>query len=68
MNILNILKDKPKGTKLYSPICGECKLKNVDTPSVIEVEIKAHIADDTKALYFMDLIKKESMDLILKTI
>lgn len=26
MNILNILKDKPKGTKLYSPICGECEL------------------------------------------
>lgn len=28
MNILNILKDKPKGTKLYSPICGECTLVN----------------------------------------
>ena len=24
-NIAEILKDAPKGTKLYSPICGECK-------------------------------------------
>lgn len=25
-NIADILKDYPKGTKLYSPICGECEL------------------------------------------
>ena len=28
-NIAEILKDYPKGTKLYSPICGECKLIGV---------------------------------------
>lgn len=38
MNILEILKKCPIGTKLYSPICGECKLHNIlldDTFSVI---------------------------------
>ena len=29
MNIAEILKDSPKGTKLYSPICGECELIGV---------------------------------------
>lgn len=53
MNILNILKDKPKGTKLYSPICGECELSYVDEPSTIKVKIKNHIADEIKALYFI---------------
>lgn len=29
MNIAEILKDCPKGTKLYSPICGECELEEI---------------------------------------
>ena len=29
INIAEILKDCPKGTKLYSPICGECKLLKI---------------------------------------
>ena len=29
INIAEILKDYPKGTKLYSPICGECELECV---------------------------------------
>ena len=29
INIAEILKDCPKGTKLYSPICGECELVEV---------------------------------------
>lgn len=37
MNILNILKDKPKGTKLYSPICGECKLLNTNFTNDIRI-------------------------------
>ena len=31
MNIAEILKDKPKGTKLYSITCGKCTLEEVDT-------------------------------------
>lgn len=30
MNIAEILKDCPKGTKLYSPLCGECNLSEID--------------------------------------
>ena len=29
INIAEILKDCPKGTKLYSPICGECRLVKI---------------------------------------
>ena len=29
LNLIEILKDVPKGTKLYSPICGECKLVEI---------------------------------------
>ena len=33
LNIVEILKDKPQGTKLYSSACGECKLEEVDDKS-----------------------------------
>lgn len=36
INIAELLKDCPKGTKLYSPICGECYLGTVND-KVIEV-------------------------------
>lgn len=33
INIVEILKDKPRGTKLYSSACGKCKLEEVDDKS-----------------------------------
>jgi hypothetical protein len=33
INIADILKDKPQGTKLYSSACGKCKLEEVDDKS-----------------------------------
>lgn len=30
LNLVEILKDCPKGTKLYSPICGNCELEEVE--------------------------------------
>lgn len=33
INIVEILKDKPKGTKLYFSACGKCKLEEVDDKS-----------------------------------
>lgn len=33
INIVEILKDKPQGTKLYSSVCGKCKLEEVDDKS-----------------------------------
>lgn len=29
INIAQVLKGKPQGTKLYSPICGECELSYI---------------------------------------
>lgn len=33
INIVEVLKDKPQGTKLYSSACGKCKLEEVDDKS-----------------------------------
>lgn len=33
INVAEILKDKPKGTKLYSSACGKCELEEVDDKS-----------------------------------
>ena len=33
INIVEILKDKPQGTKLYSSACGKCELKEADDKS-----------------------------------
>lgn len=33
INIVEILKDKPQGTKLYSSACGKCKVEEVDDKS-----------------------------------
>ena len=40
LNLIEILKDAPKGTKLYSPICGECKLVE------IALDIKCEALED----------------------
>lgn len=29
LNLIEILKDAPKGTKLWSPVCGECTLESI---------------------------------------
>lgn len=34
INIAKILKDKPKGTKLYSSACGKCELKETDNKRI----------------------------------
>ena len=54
--VAEILKDKPEGTKLYSPICGECKLsyvKSVKSEPQISTESDAfgvfYFWDDGKA-------------------
>lgn len=43
MNIAEILKDAPKGTKLYSPLFGEVELKSV-SDVIIKVKLGASIA------------------------
>ena len=53
MNIAEILKDAPKGTKLYSPLFGEVTFNGIqkdDWPIVIETDDKtnAYFAEDGK--------------------
>lgn len=40
LNIAAILKDKPKGTKLWSPMVGECKLLEVENNDDFELPIR----------------------------
>lgn len=52
INIAEILKDKPQGTKLYSPICGECKLSYIESEKS-EPQIGTE-SDAFGAFYFWD--------------
>ena len=70
INIAEILKDKAEGTKLYSPICGECKLSYVESAKSepqISTESDAfgvfYFWDDGKA---WDAEKKQIVDLKTK--
>lgn len=38
-NLANILKHCPKGTKLYSPICGDCILRDVDSDGTYPINV-----------------------------
>lgn len=35
LNLVDILKDIPKGTKLYSSLCGDCKFIGIDDSSLL---------------------------------
>lgn len=39
VNIAEILKYCPKGTKLYSPICGDCTLEDIDLGETYSIEV-----------------------------
>ena len=52
INIAEILKNKPRGTILYSPICGECKLSYIESEkSEPQIGIES---DAFGAFYFWD--------------
>lgn len=68
MNIAEILKDCPEGTKLYSPLCGECTLKGFekrtcDTPlRIIVITTKdTEIWFNQFGKYFNDFITDECL-------
>ena len=52
INVAEILKDKPQGTKLYSPICGECKLSYIESEK-LEPQISTE-SDAFGVFYFWD--------------
>lgn len=52
INIAEILKNKPQGTNLYSPICGECKLSYIESEkSEPQIGIESEAFGD---FYFWD--------------
>lgn len=53
INIAEILKDAPDGTKLWSPICGECTLFKTSSEAIICSLYDNYIAFDNKG-HFMN--------------
>ena len=43
LNLVEILKDYPKGTKLYSPALGECNLEGIIDNSDYPIKVKYKI-------------------------
>ena len=53
LNLVEILKDCPKGTKLYSPVLGECALEEVIDSNDYPIKVKYKIINnDTRVDYF----------------
>lgn len=54
INIAEILEDAPRGTKLWSPLCGECSLCGVDMLSDVPicVEVKGDENNPDCVLFF----------------
>lgn len=52
INIAEILKECPKGMKLYSPLFGEVKLKQVDSNAIRPIRITTNI--DEEASFYSD--------------
>lgn len=54
INIAKILMDKPKGTKLYSPMCGECHLDYIDNSMIILEELGEDNANSNPLCFYAD--------------
>lgn len=53
LNIAEILKDKPKGTKLYSPLFGNVYLLSVDVEAGI-IRVKYHVENESIVIFYGD--------------
>lgn len=41
INLVDILKDAPRGTKLWSPLCGECEFRGIlSSNNVFQIRVK----------------------------
>lgn len=53
INIAQILKDAPQGTKLYSPVCGECSLEEIEEGGLYPIAVSTSCNDEeNEYLYF----------------
>lgn len=55
LNLVELLKDCPKGTKLYSPALGECTLEEFFKDKTFPIQVKYKTKDNT----FSELFTKE---------
>ena len=63
INIAEILKDCPKGTKLYSPICGDCTFEKIhlNTSIVVCTQDYRTITFNVYGQYFRDIDNAECL-------
>ena len=53
INIAELLKDCPKGTKLYSPLCGECEFINIINDVIyVESSLNKTLCFNSLGMYF----------------
>lgn len=53
LDLTEILKDAPKGTKLWSPICGDCILDKIDTiDTTVNYAIYCLVVNDHSPVHF----------------
>lgn len=45
INLTEILKNVPKGTKLWSPLCGECNFVNINYDSTYPITVSSNKSD-----------------------
>lgn len=64
INILEILKNVPIGTKLYSPLCGEVTLHEIDEKAEYPISVSdngGHILFTEDGKYFTDCPEAECL-------
>lgn len=70
INPVEILKDAPKGTKLWSHLCGECILDDIDTSMTsvahICVEVKGNEKYHDSNYYYITMNKDMTYGILLK--
>lgn len=62
INVAALLKDCPKGTKLYSPICGEYELEELK-PKIEDTDILIRDPEITTLMNKIDKITERDSDL-----
>lgn len=53
INLVEILKDAPKGTKLWSPLCGECEFRGIlSSNNVFQIRVK-YVEEENNTVQYL---------------
>jgi len=53
INIAEILKDAPRGTKLWSPLCGECEFRGIlSSNNVFQIRVK-YVEEENNTVQYL---------------